>query len=179
MERQRRGRYLARGVSPRNCVRKIFKPRSGDRCPQRVSDQLRDDRSHSFEDSVTVTARPIDASATCAATEMWRGCENVRRYDVRHFFARHLDELAVALAATRHFKGRSRPQIQTPEDLNQLLLEIIGTDEHRPWAHRCQPSIPGQQPPTLGPGLLLEHTILRPRFEIDAVKAEKPQPPRQ
>ncbi len=110
-----------------------------------------------------MTARPIDASATCAATEMWRGCENVRRYDVRHFFARNLDELAVALAATRHFQGRIWPQIQTPEDLDQLLLEIIGTDEHRPWADRRQLPVLREQPPALGACLLLEHTILRPR----------------
>jgi len=126
-----------------------------------------------------MTARPIDASATCAATEMWRGCENVRRYDVRHFFARHLDELAVALAATRHFQGRIGPQIQTSEDLDQLLLEIIGTDEHRPWADGRQLPVLREQPTALGACLLLEHTILRPRFEIDAVKAEEPQPPCQ
>jgi len=123
--------------------------------------------------------RPVNAPTTDATTEPRRSGKHVRGYDVGYLFTQHIDKLTVALAAARILQGRLRPQIQAPKDLDQLILEIIGPDEHRPRAGGCQPSISGQQPTSIDSGLLLKYSILQPRLEKDAVEAEEPQPPRQ
>ena len=112
-------------------------------------------------------------------SEPGRCRQDMRWRNLGHILPCDIHELAVALAATRVLQGRIRPEIEAPKDLDQLVLEIIGTDEHRPRAGGRQLAVPGQQPPALGSGLLREHTILRSRLEEDAVEAEEPQPPRQ
>ena len=135
--------------------------------------------SHTGEDSVTMRARPVNAPAAGATTEPRRCGKHVRGYDVGHLFTQHIDKLSVALATTRVLQGRIRPETQAPEDLDQLIFEIIGSDEHRPRAGGCQLAIPGQQPPAFGTGPLREYTILRSGLQINAVEAEEAQPPCQ
>ena len=122
---------------------------------------------------------PIDSSAAAAAPESGRGRQDVRRRNLGYFLPRDIDKLAVALAATRVIQGCIRTEIQAPEDPDQLVLEIIGPDEHRPRAGGRQLAVPGQQPAALGTGPLREHAILRTGPEKDGVVPEKPQPPRQ
>jgi len=124
-------------------------------------------------------AWPVNAPTAGATTEPRRCGKHVRGYDVGHLFTQHIDKLAVALATTRVLQGPLRPETQAPEDLDQLIFEIIGSDEHRPRAGGCQLAIPGQQPPAFGTGPLREYTILRSGLEEDSVEAEKPQPPRE
>ena len=123
--------------------------------------------------------RPVNAPTAGTTTETGRSRKDIRRRNFGHNLPRNIHELAVAFATTSVLQGRVRPEIQTPEDLDQLILEIIRTDEHRPRADRRQLAIPGQQPAAFGTRLLREHTILRSRPDKDAVEAEKPQPTRQ
>jgi len=139
----------------------------------------RRDPAHAGENSVAVAAGPINPLATGTTPETGRSRQDMRRRNLGHFLPRDIHEVAVALATARVLQGRVRPEFQAPEDLDQLILEIIATDEHRPRAGGRQLAVPGQQPPALGSGLLREHTILRSRLEKDAVEAEEPQPPRQ
>ncbi len=122
---------------------------------------------------------PVNAPANGAPTEPRRGRQHVRWRDLGHFLTTDIHEFTVAFATTREIQGRIRPQTEANENLDQLILEIIGSDEHRSRASGCQFTITCQQPPPLVAGLLREHTIFRSRFEKDAVESKEPQPPRQ
>jgi len=122
---------------------------------------------------------PVDAAAPGAPTETGRSPEDVRWCDVGHLVSRYVNELTVALAATRVLQGRLRSKTKAPKDLDQLILEIIGADEHRPRTGGRQLTIPGQQPPPLDTGPLCEHSILRTGLQEDGVEPEEPQPPRE
>ena len=126
-----------------------------------------------------MAARPINASTAGAPTETGRSRQDVRWCDVGHLVACYINELTVALAATRVLQGGVRPESQAPEYLDQLILEIIGADEHRSGTGGRQLTIPGQQPPPLDTGPLCEHSILRTGLQEDGVEPEEPQPPRE
>ena len=103
----------------------------------------------------------------------------MRRRDRGDFVPRHLLELTVALPAPCVFQGHLRAQTEAPENLEQLIVELIGPDQHRSRAGRCQLAITGHKPSALGASLLGKRPVLQTRLEENGVVAEKPQPARQ
>ena len=92
-----------------------------------------------MENFVSVRTRPVDPPTPGAATESGRVRQHVWWRDLGHVLPGDIHEFTVAFTATRNCQGRIRPQTQATEDLDQLILEIIGSNEHRSRAGGCQP----------------------------------------
>ena len=123
--------------------------------------------------------RPINPPTAGTAAKTGRRRQHVRRRDLRHLFPRDIHEIAVTLAAPCVLQGRIRSEIQATKDLEQLILEIIGSDKHRPRPGGGELAIPGQQPSALGPSPLGKPAVFRPGLEENRVEAEETEPPSQ
>jgi hypothetical protein len=134
----------------------------------------RRDALHSRDDLVAMTSRPIHPPAAGATTETGRSRQDMGWYNFFHILPGDILEFTVALAAPGVLQRRAGMELEPPKDLDQLLIEFLGPDEHRPRSNGRQLAVPGQEPPALRSRLIREHTILRTGFEKHGVVAKEP-----